>query len=195
MSVARPRFWSPVTVAGAVVLGVMAVLAIGWIVGSSSGQGRDEGAASTLRTLLQALAAQVEIDPAEGLRLRALPSDPRFSPHGRELYWEVEGPSGERLRSNSLGEKAFLLAPRSEQTEMRVRAMMEPTGRELVLLEERVRLGESTVRIAVGLERRTVALGGPPSQVVLAVALAALGFTVVGLLVALSVTRHSRGRL
>lgn len=152
MSAPRLRFWTSAAVAGAVVLGAIAVLAIGWIVGSSSGQGRGDGAASTLRILLQELVAQVEIDPAEGLRLRALPSDPRFSPDGRELYWEVEGPSGERLRSNSLGKNTALLPPSGEETSMRIRPMVGPDGLKLVGLEERVRFGASTVRVAVAVE-------------------------------------------
>lgn len=131
---------------------------------------------------LQTLTAQVRID-SDSPVLDAEPADPRFNEPYSGLYWQIEMPAGERLRSRSLWD-FNLSASKATSTKPRVDMSTTPGGLEMISVSRRVTLqsptGASDAVITVALDRRDIVAARSgflqfliPSLVVLAALLTA----------------------
>ena len=108
---------------------------------------------------LQPLAAQVRIDndrPA----LDAEPADPRFNEPYSGLYWQIETPSGGRLRSRSLWDFNLPADRTASATKPHIGMATMPNGLELISISRRVVLespaGAGNALITVALDRRDI---------------------------------------
>lgn len=108
---------------------------------------------------LQTLAAQVRIDNDKPV-LDAEPADPRFNEPYSGLYWQIETPSGERLRSRSLWDFNLPADRAASTTKPHVGMSKAPGGIELISVSRRVTTespaGAGNALITVALDRRDI---------------------------------------
>jgi signal transduction histidine kinase len=108
---------------------------------------------------LQTLAAQVRIDNDKPV-LDAEPADPRFNEPYSGLYWQIQTPSGERLRSRSLWDFNLPADKAASATKPHIGVSTTPGGLELISISRRVMLeslaGTGSALITVALDRRDI---------------------------------------
>ena len=133
-----------------------------------------------LETHLDQLTAMLETAAPDGrLRLVGELSDPRFRRPLSGLYWQVDGPGGERLRSRSLWDQVLTLPPDTLTDGEVHRHDLGPGPAEprLVVLERSVVLPDRTtpVRLTVAADARLVGEPAAAFARTLALSLAVLG--------------------
>jgi len=108
---------------------------------------------------LQTLAAQIRIDNGKPV-LDAEPADPRFNEPYSGLYWQIETPFGERLRSRSLWDFNLPADNAASTTRPHVGLSTAPGGIDLISVSRRVTLdsptGPGNALITVALDRRDI---------------------------------------
>jgi signal transduction histidine kinase len=132
-----------------------------------------------LGTHLDQLTALLDKAPDGRLRLAGEPSDPRFQRPLSGLYWQVDGPGDDRLRSRSLWDEVLILPPDAIADGEIHRHDVAPGPAEprLVVVERSVVLPDGTtpVRLAVGADAGLVAEPAAAFARTLTLSLAVLG--------------------
>jgi len=140
--------------AGALVWIACALLAAGMILADLFREHVQQRVEAELEIHLDQLTALLAKIPDSPLRLTGELSDPRFRRPLSGLYWQIEGPGGERLRSRSLWDQILAL-PSDTITDGEIHrhdVVPGPAEPRLVVLERSVVLPAATtpVRLAVG---------------------------------------------
>ncbi|OVZ61278.1 hypothetical protein CDO44_06480 [Pigmentiphaga sp. NML080357] len=114
-------------------------------------------AVAELDLYLKALAAQVRVETDGTLGLEASPTDPRFEQPYGGLYWQIDGPRRQQLRSRSLWDTALPTAVTDPGRPVRARWIDGPEKTQLLSVERTIALDDSdagsTVHLLVALDR------------------------------------------
>jgi signal transduction histidine kinase len=115
-----------------------------------------------LSTHLEQLLAGVSVEPGGKVVARSNLSDPRFEQPGGGLYWQIDVPQQESLRSRSLWDEAIVVpTPPKTTDEDHAHILKLPSGGELFALEKLIVVGndngtEKNLVVTVGIDRGRV---------------------------------------
>lgn len=114
-------------------------------------------AVAELALYLKTLAGQVRVDADGTLALEASLTDPRFEQPYGGLYWQIDGPARQQLRSRSLWDTALPAATADPGRPLSIRWMDGPEKTQLLAVERSIALDDSdagsTVHLLVALDR------------------------------------------
>jgi len=114
-------------------------------------------AVAELTLYLKALAAEVRLDADGTMGLEATPGDPRFEQPYGGLYWQIDGPRRQQLRSRSLWDEALPTVDTPPGRPLRARWIDGPEGSRLLSVERSIVLDDTDtdtkVHLLVALDR------------------------------------------
>jgi len=114
-------------------------------------------AVAELDLYLKTLAGQVRVDAGGVLSLEAAPSDPRFEQPYSGLYWQIDGPDNQQLRSRSLWDTVLPTLAADPARPVTIGKVAGPEGSQLLSAERTIALDDSvtgaTVHLLVALDR------------------------------------------
>ena len=175
----RPGSLSFRLLAGAVLWIALALLAAGVLLTRIFAAHLEDQFATRQEALLNQLAANLEVDPQDGLTLTQGLSPPQFETPYSGYYWQVQVPSGEALlRSRSLWDGALDL-PEDTLLDGQVHRhrLTGPDGAPVIAFERAVRLPgrEGRLRLAVARDAAVLEAAVQEFERVLALSLGVLG--------------------
>ncbi|MDZ7713664.1 MAG: sensor histidine kinase [Rhodovibrio sp.] len=179
----RPGSLSFRLLAGAVLWIALALLVAGVLLTRIFQGHLEEQFAKRQEALLNQLAANLEVDPQDGLTLTQELSPPQFETPYSGYYWQVQGQGGEALlRSRSLWDGALALpADTLLDGQVHRHRLTGPTGEPVIAFERAVRLPGRDDRLRLAVARDAAVLDSAVQEFerVLALSLGVLGLGLV----------------